>query len=196
MYFLRRFGKQCEKRILEWCVKNFTLDSLVLDVGSGNGHLCLLLASKGFSNLTGIDYSENAVKLGEALFIKHETLQPNVCFRTVDFLSLMDGELSTFDLLLDKGTFDAISLMPTEDATAESRTKHIYDLANKFKTSLSKLWAGRQSRFIITSCNFTRPELEGFFGPEFRVCHQIEHPSFSFAGASGQTVTTLVFCKE
>lgn len=41
---ISRFGKQCEKRIIEWCTANFDRESCrVLDIGSGNGHLLLSL---------------------------------------------------------------------------------------------------------------------------------------------------------
>lgn len=148
-----------------------------------------------------MDYSENAVKLGHALFSKNEEL-PVAAFASIDFLNLdsnhswLHSMVNSFDLLLDKGTFDAISLMPSEkvDPTdKQSHLEHVRNLATLFKASLLKLWKSDSSSFVITSCNWTRPELQGFFGPELVVEHQIEHPKFSFGGASGQVVTTLVF---
>lgn len=105
---------------------------------------------------------------------------------------------ASFDLLVDKGTFDAISLMPSDTinpSDKQSHLHHVRSLASLFKSSLLRLWKSGSSRFVITSCNWTREELEGFFGPELVVEHQIEHPKFSFGGASGQVVTTLVFSR-
>lgn len=149
--------------------------------------------------MNGIDYSPNAVKLGEALFAEQSSL--SCVFAEVDFLnpsgSPWFATSPKFDLLIDKGTFDAISLGssvdPNQDQTQDiPRTKVIEGLASKFKQSLVLLF-NPDSRFVITSCNWTKDELAQLFGPEFEVDHQIDHPSFKFAGSIGQVVTTLVF---
>jgi hypothetical protein len=149
--------------------------------------------------LNGIDYSANAVKLGEALFA--EPQRSSCAFTEVDFLnpsgSPWFAASPNFDLLIDKGTFDAISLASSFDSNQDQvkdipRTKVIEGLARKFKQSLQLLF-NPESRFIITSCNWTKDELVQLFGPEFKVEHQIDHPSFNFGGSSGQVVTTLVF---
>lgn len=150
--------------------------------------MLLSLAKRGFISLTGVDYSENAVQLGRTLLSSQSC---EAVFRPLDFLAL-DEAFDRFDLIIDKGTFDAISLMPPASPSA-SKAEHTGQLAASFKRSLSLLWAGAATRFVITSCNWTREELERLFGPEFAAVGQIEHPKFSFGGASGQVVTTLVF---
>lgn len=185
----------CEKRIIDWCTGRFERGVCrVLDIGSGNGHLLLSFAKRGFTNLQGIDYSEYAVKLGEALLQQNEV---RASFDRVDFLDSADQWIQesqvSFDLLLDKGTFDAISLMPSDSSDKQAHFEHVKGLCAKFKASLMALWKDPLlGRFIITSCNWTREELEHLFGPEFTVVDQIEHPKFSFGGAEGQVVTTLV----
>lgn len=102
-------------------------------------------------------------------------------------------------MLIDKGTFDAISLMATEsqeEGKSAAHMERVRGLCSRFKTSLLKLWRSTSTRFIITSCNWTLAELTTLFAPEFTVEHQIEHPSFNFGGASGQVVTTLVLARK
>ena len=36
-------------------------------MGCGNGYTCCQLAEQGYTNLTGIDYSENAIKLAKSV---------------------------------------------------------------------------------------------------------------------------------
>ena len=65
---INRFGNQSVKRIVNWIKKsNIPKDSRIIDLGCGNGYTCCQLAEEGFLNLTGIDYSENAIKLAEKL---------------------------------------------------------------------------------------------------------------------------------
>jgi EEF1A lysine methyltransferase 2 len=136
-----------------------------------------------------VDYSENAVRLAQSLFAEHPDLS-QAQFATMDFLNL-DQVDRQYDLLLDKGTFDAISLMSKEGEG--DHMDRIRSMVAQFKASLKKLWSSDASRFVLTSCNWTRAELESLFAPEFTVACQIDHPAFSFGGASGQVVTTLVF---
>lgn len=122
-------------------------------------------------------------------------------FVAVDFLGPPTGALEQYDLLIDKGTFDAISLMSGEEGVeskvegrSEAHMDRVRGLCAPFKASLLRIWASpATTRFLITSCNWTRTELCALFAPELILEHQIEHPSFSFGGASGQVVTTLIF---
>ena len=99
----------------------------VLDVGTGNGHLLFAMADAGYdpSRLTGIDYSQGSVDLCIAIAKerddgKEKHTYQDITFVACDFLDPvspvpMPREESTdegvWDLVLDKGTFDAISLM-------------------------------------------------------------------------------------
>jgi len=104
-----------------------------------------------------------------------------------------------WDLVLDKGTFDAISLSGERDSQGRricegygSRVLHL-------------LRPG--GAFLVTSCNWTEAELKDWFDGkrektgenETSVLKQIarvEYPSFSFGGVKGQTISTLCFVKE
>ena len=88
-----------------------------LEIGSGNGTLLFALVEVGYAphSLTGIDYSLDAVKLAQSVATIRGGEQ--VQFSVSDFLkddppipSFLKHGLEAWDLVLDKGTFDAIAL--------------------------------------------------------------------------------------
>ncbi|XP_050941460.1 uncharacterized protein LOC103496859 isoform X3 [Cucumis melo] len=81
----------------------------VLDIGTGNGLLLQELAKEGrFSNLTGTDYSEGAIDLARSLAERDGF--SNINFLVDDVLETkLEGQ---FQLVVDKGTLDAIGLHP------------------------------------------------------------------------------------
>ncbi|KAA8628282.1 hypothetical protein SMACR_01918 [Sordaria macrospora] len=107
-----------------------------------------------------------------------------------------------WDLILDKGTFDAVSLSDSRD----SRGRRICE--NYGARVLQLLRPG--GFFLVTSCNWTEEELKGWFETDFaevydgtekkklglRQAGRIEYPSFSFGGVKGQTISTLCFQKR
>ena len=101
-----------------------------------------------------------------------------------------------FDVILDKGTFDAISLCPDE----AERKKNLYvDFVRtvlKEEEEEEEVVGGRGGIFCLTSCNWTEDELVKIFGQHFTLKDRIEFPSFQFGGKSGSTVTSLVFKKN
>jgi SAM-dependent methyltransferase len=109
------------KKMVEWSFKHVppSLDPAVLELGSGNGALLFALAEAGYSQnlLAGIDYSTDAVKLSTN--ISNARCMTDIMFSVCDFLQedpcpLSDPERSKaphcWDLILDKGTYDAIAL--------------------------------------------------------------------------------------
>ncbi|CEJ81413.1 hypothetical protein VHEMI01538 [[Torrubiella] hemipterigena] len=84
-----------------------------LDLGTGNGSLLSSLATHNFSGpLHGIDYSPQSVALARK--IAEAKGQP-ITFTTWDLLAgpmedAFGDQKDGYDVLLDKGTFDAISL--------------------------------------------------------------------------------------
>lgn len=200
MLLIIRFGKRCERRIVDWVVKSVPLQSRIIEVGSGNGHLLVALAKQGgFVELVGIDYSEGAIELACA-YAQKEGCTEAVKYIVGDLLNTKKREalssLSPADLVIDKGTFDAVCLSELSGVGNNTDGPHtrINSLCSLFKASLKLLLkpAG-ESRFLITSCNWTKEELLALFQPEFQLVDEIEHPSISFGGHKGQTVTTLVF---
>lgn len=137
----------------------------------------LCQAKEGFTNLLGVDYSEAAIKLAQAvatseeLNIKFEVTIMKYChhsytvpihpfiyflskFQTCDILSNEEQPLhgKKFKIVIDKGTYDAISLNP--ENTTDKRTSYI----NAVNSILDE-----DGIFVLTSCNWTQSELENHF---------------------------------
>jgi SAM-dependent methyltransferase len=105
--------------MVEWVSENFpsSPSPYTVEIGSGNGTLLFALLEAGYTadHLSGIDYSPGAVKLAQSIA---ETRGLGVKFSQSDFLQddppLLPGQTESakglWDLLLDKGTFDAIAL--------------------------------------------------------------------------------------
>ncbi|XP_003375798.1 excinuclease ABC, C subunit [Trichinella spiralis] len=123
------FGKACELRMVKWLEERENIipkHSSILDLGCGNASLLLNLAKRGYSNLTGIDYSDSAIQLAQAKANREKLNQ--IHFQNLDLMINSENLHNKFDVILDKGTFDVISLR--EDAekavpTSKSWTKNI-----------------------------------------------------------------------
>ncbi|KAG6581228.1 EEF1A lysine methyltransferase 2, partial [Cucurbita argyrosperma subsp. sororia] len=189
-------GDQGSKFLSSWSV---------LDIGTGNGLLLQELAKEGgFSNLTGTDYSEGAIDLARSLAERDG-------FSTIKFL--VDDVLETklegkFQLVVDKGTLDAIGLHP------DGPLKRIM-----YWESVSKLVAPG-GLLVITSCNSTKDELvqevENFNqrrvnsiaesessngtqreSPTFQYLNHVRtYPTFTFGGSVGSRVATVAFLRN
>jgi len=237
------FGRDALRRVGKWLAdQNFEKEnSLVLDLGSGNGSTLLSLASSGWRRLTGVDYSRGAVQLAASIarrkvedgWLKgfhvieltgdedktveagavpdvaatnrllaaapsHDASQcPYISYAvfdiTIPLLHSSAPPLPRFDLILDKGTFDAISLCPEE---AEEKKRFYIDFVKTaLKRTSSDGGGGVEGVgvFCLTSCNWTEEELVRMFDPYFDLKDRIEFPSFQFGGKTGSTVTSLVF---
>ncbi|KAM7278685.1 hypothetical protein ACFE04_005819 [Oxalis oulophora] len=159
-----------------------------LDVGTGNGLLLHALAKQGFSDLTGVDYSEGAIELAKRLADRDG-------FSHIKFL--VDDVLETkleqqFKLVVDKGTLDAIGLHP------DGTIKRVM-----YWESVSKLVAPG-GLLVITSCNHTKDELvqevENFNQRKSNTFHYLNHvrsyPTFVFGGVVGSRVATVAFLRN
>ena len=71
----------------------------------------------------------------------------------MDFLHPPSG-FSSFDMCIDKGTFDAISLNP-EDGQ-QGKAQYVASLRQVLRP---------QGLFVITSCNWTKEQLLQIFSP-------------------------------
>ncbi|XP_013800408.2 EEF1A lysine methyltransferase 2 [Apteryx mantelli] len=177
------FGEESMVRLIRWMEKRkIPLDSSVLDIGTGNGVLLVELAKSGYTNLTGIDYSPSAILLSEQ--VKEKEGMSNIKFQVEDFLA-PSAELSGFQICIDKGTFDAISLNP-ENAVGK-RKQYVRSLCSVLKP---------EGFFLITSCNWTKEELLNEFREGFEVLEELPTPKFCFGGRIGNSVTALVFQRK
>ena len=191
------FGRAVEKRVIDWIkTRNIISNLKVLDLGCGNGHFTLKLMEAGCTHVSALDYSEKAVELARKLtgltdndrIFQADILNPQI--------SLPELCHNHFDLIVDKGTFDAISLNPDICASVTEKFSKTEIIADSFKKTLRRLlrFGGcTDALFIITSCNWTRQELEQIFAPEFLAIGEIEHTKFMFGGKSGQDVSTVIF---
>ncbi|KAK4554933.1 Protein-lysine N-methyltransferase efm4 [Recurvomyces mirabilis] len=170
--------------------------SRFLDLGTGNGHLLFTLREEeddGNSwrgELVGIDYSSTSIELARR--VAEQKQLPDITFERWDLLEDEAGDwLQTgFDVVLDKGTFDAISLMPHAGGA-----RHPCDIYREKVTPLIK----PGGFLFITSCNWTKQELLSWLAPEggeLGYYVEAKYPTFTFGGKTGQTIVTLVLRRE
>jgi len=195
------FGIETVEKMVEWSLKNIRPHNnpAILEVGSGNGTLLFALAEAGYPSdrILGIDYSSDAVKLARSIASTRQGEQ--ITFAVSDFLkddppvlasmrqeSDKDG---SWNLILDKGTFDAIALGEKDDrghSPAAGYPEHVEKLLRP------------GGYFLITSCNFTEEELRlKFSAPATGLQYhsRIQHPTFEFGGKSGSICSSVAFQK-
>lgn len=107
---------------------------------------------------------------------------------TDETLSWFPYSRGGFDIVLDKGTFDAISLA---DDAKETRVCERYP-------SIVRRLIRNGGFLIVTSCNWTEEELVHWFtaaegSDRFIVWSRVEYPRFRFGGQEGQGVCTVCF---
>lgn len=186
------YGEQVTNMIKEWYKWFVIISSIriveegyispkdeVLDIGCGNAVILNNLAEEGFCNLCGMDYVEKAVELAK------EISQANghtIKFYQDDILNLREKE-KKYQLVIDKGTLDAILLTPNVSRT---------DLLVPYLESLSYL-IQPDGYFIITSCNMTLDQIKKCFPEEYHFIDTIDYPTYSFGGSQGSTASTAIY---
>ena len=146
------FGEEAAARVVSWLEDRETEGELqysnrLVDLGCGNGMLCVDLAQAGWLNVTGLDYSPGAVELARKVAARCGV---EVEYRVADLLQTPPAGPESedkFDIMVDKGTLDAISL---SCSSAEDRPRYLANLAGG-------LAAG--GLLLLTSCNWTEQEL-------------------------------------
>ncbi|KAL5292773.1 METTL10 family protein [Megaselia abdita] len=178
------FDQDSQDRVISWILKqeDIDLNHSVIDLGCGNGMLLLELGAEGFTSLTGVDYSPKAVELANNIAKDNKV---KIKYSVLDLLDTESAkEFGEFDIVHDKGTYDAISLNP--DSPKEKREAYIQSVSNLLK---------KDGTFIITSCNWVEDELVSAFEGRFRKSGHIPTPTFKFGGKVGSAVTSLIFKK-
>lgn len=173
------FGHDIVKRLIKWMKSSELIkkEAEIVDLGCGNGMLLVELANEGFTSLTGLDYSKNAISLCEKVALKYKL---TITFLTCDILN---GLGASYDIILDKGTYDAISL---SKEAKPNRMKYIQNVHVGLRT---------EGIFIIVSCNWTEKELIEQFKLNFTLLETIPTPQFMFGGTVGNVVTICIFKK-
>ena len=125
-------------------------------VGTGNGQLLFAFSAAGYTSLTGIDYSPLSIELANDILkarsapeSEHTIADPPPRFFVADILQVALGEKvqgvsdETWDLITDKGTYDAVCL---SDEQREGKS-----LRELYVESIARLLP-KGGIFLITSC--------------------------------------------
>ncbi|CAH7687272.1 S-adenosyl-L-methionine-dependent methyltransferase, partial [Phakopsora pachyrhizi] len=136
----------------------------------------LVQGGYGVENLTGIDYSAGSIELTNEIDIIKDEVNPPL-------LNSNGKERRGWDLITDKGTFEAICLSNEE---LEGRK-----LSEHYPSRISDLLVKPGGIFLITSCNWTEDEIN--LEIWLRVHSKIPRHCFTFGGNSGSTITTIAF---
>ncbi|KXN88611.1 N-lysine methyltransferase see1 [Leucoagaricus sp. SymC.cos] len=195
------FGEETVEKMVDWSLDHMppSLNPTILEVGSGNGTLLFAHAEAGYAQklLAGIDYSGDAVKLATNVSQSRNTAE--VSFSVCDFLqddppilpAMMEGTSAPawWDLILDKGTYDAIALGEKDDDGKSPAARYPARVVRLLKPG---------GIFLITSCNFTDDELKASFISEetgLKYHSRIQHPTYTYGGRSGSIVSSVAFQK-
>lgn len=183
-----------EEKMVDYFFDNLTQhfpNPHVCDLGSGNGHLLFHLYEEGLrGELIGVDYSETSLEFASHIAKNKDY---NVRFERSDILdskdSFLRSNIEKFDIILDKGTLDAIALSDT--LYEGNLTGHqIYPMRI---VELLK----QNGVLLITSCNFTEEELTHHFTKDhlFKEFGKVDYPKLEFGGRKGSTICTMAFQK-
>lgn len=143
------------------------------------------LAREDYTNLMGIDYSSNAIELSKSIAADQDL---DIEYAVLDLLSNANiletlGERQ-FDIVHDKGTYDAVSLHPSDPGSKrEAYIQNVHKLITD------------GGLFILTSCNWTEDELCTSLAGRFIKYKIIPTPTFQFGGKTGSVITQIVFKK-
>lgn len=205
----------------------------ILDLGTGNGSMLSLLrngndddSEGGFTGpMVGVDYSDKSIELARRLHPRDEIrFEAWNVFEGDDegvvHVHVHDKESEGdrrerrrpdwlppdgFDIVLDKGTFDAVSLsadvLPdgrdgNQNDQSKGKSRRICERYPAIVTKLVKMGGF----LIITSCNWTEEELIKWFTKDnndsLAVWGKVEYPKFRFGGREGQGVCTICFQRK
>lgn len=149
--------------------------------------------------MLGIDYSPASILLARRIALQKGYSEEEVAFKEWDILTpptREDGwnEDVEFDVVLDKGTFDAVSLNEeTDEAGRRVCEGYCARVVRMVKVG---------GTFLVTSCNWTEGELREWFeygaggddpGGRFAFDGKVEYPKFRFRGVEGQSVYGVCF---
>lgn len=198
-----------ETKIIEYLLNYFEEgkaadDANILDVGTGNGHLLFQLHEElsesdvgEKAQFAGIDYSPHSVLFAKEI-ANRKYSDVGFKFEQVDLLqkecAFIQKNQGSFQIVLDKGTLDAIAL--NQQPIAEFGGKIGMEI---YASQVSQMMA-KGSILLITSCNFTESELIDVITEsgtnDLSVYDKIEYPKIQFGGVEGSTVCSIAFMKK
>ena len=179
------FGKNLQNKLVNYIRSHFPdKNTKILDVGCGNGVFLYKLAKNDYIKLYGIDYSPDSIEFAKLIIESKEKKHGKKY--TIDlFCEDINTKNTiikeTFDIIHDKGSFDAY--MMNKNNTLENYHNYIKSYSKKGTT------------FIITSCNNTREELQNKFTLKdgFKYIEEITNKTFVFGGKEGQQQATQIY---
>lgn len=137
--------------------------------------------------MLGTDYSATSITFARAVAAERGLADGAVEFVEWDILNspsttvLSGPNEDGFDVVLDKGTFDAVSLMGDPEA-GRRYVERVREVVRKGG------WA------VVTSCNWTEGEVRGWFeGGGLEWGGRVEYRVFRFGGGEGQSICTCYF---
>lgn len=181
----------------------------VLDLGTGNGSMLFMLRMEGGyeGTMVGIDYSQQSVDLARKLWSQYSHSETSstsgeITFETVDLIREDSRNeqwwpYGGFNLVLDKGTFDAISLSSEMIRDVDGQHKRICELYPQKAIDM----VAPDGYLLITSCNWTEEEVIKWFSQDERIQGQVEffgridYPVYEFGGQQGSGVASVCFRK-
>lgn len=173
------------ERILAYIVsRGLPSETSFLDLGTGNGEMLFLLREEGgfTGTMLGVDYSASSIELAKRI-ADSKGLTEGLTFEVWDVLDNTKRH-SVFDVVLDKGTFDAVSLSG-QGGVEERYVRKVESLVRK------------GGLVLITSCNWTENELRSWFGGGSLEYHgRIDYPVFRFGGQTGQSISSICLRKR
>lgn len=116
-----------------------------------------LVKKLNLKHLYGLDYSENSIKFSNLILERdYSQFKDQIEFKQLNILEPIDKQIENhdksdwkdFNLLFDKGTYDAICLNPDPNFTLEI-------LKSKYRRFLSDLLVV-DGLFILCSCNWSK----------------------------------------
>lgn len=157
--------------------------------------LFMLREEGGFEGeMLGVDYSASSVALCRKRMEGLSEEDPDIREIRFEELDIMHSNpfedwRERFDVVLDKGTFDAISLSDEVDGNGKR-------LFEGYRVKVEVL-VKKGGYVVVTSCNWTENELKEWFeGGSLKAVGRIEYPTFKFGGKTGQSISTVCFEKK
>lgn len=182
-----------ERRMVDFLLDNvgeqlIDMKSSMIDLGTGNGHLLFELCENGFSGpMLGVDYSSESVAFAHSVS-KVRQFDAFARFEAADIFQA-DWCPGKFDIVLDKGTLDAIALSGLQF----ENHKTVFDC---YSEVIEKI-LNKNGVFLITSCNFSEDELVRLIQTKNLVkWKSIKYPSFEFGGVKGTAICSVAFFKR
>ncbi|KAL7295630.1 hypothetical protein TKK_0010993 [Trichogramma kaykai] len=176
------FGERSSKTMVKYIADKVPKTARIIDLGCGNGVSLKHLRDAGYETLYGADYSLKAIELARKVL--DEDKYKGIELLVSDITKPTSFTLK-FDLVFDKGTYDAISLSP--DNASMKRRQYLENVRDMLTVD---------GYLAITSCNWTKSELMDHFKDLFELEKEIQQPTIKFGGQTGSHIVQLVFKKH